>query len=244
MLLGSRTASLPRGRMDNSKLKKLPSLDRASTLCEEDGQNSYMGYLNLQLRYLFPKFVENLHAQSPHDREMSRAAVIEYHDSSSSQKRFMNSKNLSGYFEDEPITKPSMPRRRLFLLEDLSRDYINILGSQLRIPPSFFGAHWADPTHPNFNYWNPFCRYAEENFVIRYASTQPVRIDASIDVHGFIYQFDANVNRHVQCYDPRGPIVDQPKSYHALSFWSSGERDDGSWDCKHTGNSSDYLLLM
>ncbi|KAJ4376308.1 hypothetical protein N0V83_001591 [Neocucurbitaria cava] len=206
-------------------------IDRATTLCEKDARQRYLEVINTQLCWLFPEFVQNIHAQSPHEREMSRAAVIEYSDEdTSTQTVFKTSKDLQYYLERSTVEKSSAPRRRLFLLEDLSLNYIEALGSQLRIPPSFFGAHWADPTNPTFNYRSPFSRYSNDAFVVRYASTQPVRIDTPHNLQSTVYRFNSNVNRHVHCYDPKSPIIDQPKSYHALSFWTSGIRKDGSWD--------------
>lgn len=219
--------------MHEPTLINQPWLNRADTLCDDEGTpQSYLDLLSSQLCHLHPEFVHDLHAQNGNDRRRSRAAVIEYGDTATQQRAYETPERLDEYLQESAADKGTAPRRRLFLLEDLSRDYVGIIGSQLGIPPSFFGAHWADPTHSNFNYRSPFSRYTEENFVLRYASTLPVRIDACLDAHGSIFRYDANVNRHVHCYDPKGPIVDQPKSYHALSFWTSGARIDGSWDCK------------
>ncbi|CAN9203487.1 unnamed protein product [Alternaria alternata] len=143
---------------------------------------------------------------------------------------FKSSRELQCYLDETADAKPTHPWRRLFILEDLPLNYVQVLGSHLRIPPSVFGAHWADPAAPSFNHRKPFRRYSENNFVIRYPSTQPIRIDADPAVHGHTFKCDFNIDRHIQCYDPKGPIIDQPKSYHALSFWTSSTRDDGSWD--------------
>ncbi|KAH9865993.1 hypothetical protein J1614_008557 [Plenodomus biglobosus] len=203
-------------------------LDIFRIMHEEHPQKAYLDVLGSQLRHLFPDFVRNLQLQTLRERQRSRAAVIEYGDASIDHKTFESLRELQTYFQ-QPVAQ-QQPRRRLFLLEDLSRDYIEIIGSQLLIHPRFFGAHWADPTHPNFNYRSPFTRYTENNFVIRYPSTLPVRVNAAAEVHGTIFRFDTNVNRHIHCYDPKGPLVDQPKGYHVMSFWSSGIRNDGSWD--------------
>ena len=217
--------------MENVQYADGPWIDRAATLCEEDLRQAYLELINSQLCWLFPEFVRNVQTQSPHEREMGRTAVIEYHDEvQSAQTVFKTSKELQYYFESSTVEDPIPPRRRLFLLEDLSLNYIEVLGSQLRIPPAFFGAHWADPTNPTFNYRNPFSRFSEDAFVVRYPSTQPVRVEAPTDMQSTIYRYNSNVNRHLHCYDPKGPIIDQPKSYHALSFWTSGVRKDGSWD--------------
>ncbi|KAH7402963.1 hypothetical protein BKA66DRAFT_436341, partial [Pyrenochaeta sp. MPI-SDFR-AT-0127] len=217
--------------MEQSQCKEGLSFDRSETLCEKDSRQAYFDLLNSHLYWLFPEFVRNLQSQSPHAREMSRTAVLEYKDTSQCEQMvFKGSKELQYYLERSASDKTRPPQQRLFLLEDLSLNSIEVLGSQLRIPPSFFGAHWADPTTPTFNYRNPFCRYSKDGFIIRYPSTQPLHISAPPGQQNTIYRFNSNVNRHVHSYDPKGPIIDQPKSYHALSFWTSDVREDGSWD--------------
>ena len=209
------------------------SIDRSATLCEKDMREAYHELIDLHLRSLFPDFFHNLHAQTPQERERGRVAVIEYQDDEIPEPEiFKNSQDVKNHFEDPVAATQSGPRKRLFVLEDLSLNYVEALGSRLRIPPSFFAAHWADPATPAFNHRNPFRRYTKGSFVIRYPSTQPLRVDADSEVHGHIFRCDFNVERHIYCYDPKGPIFDQPKSYHALSFWTSGIREDGSWDCK------------
>jgi hypothetical protein len=205
-------------------------VNRSATLCEQDAREAYSTLISSQLSWSFPEFVRNVQSQSPIERELGRAAVIEYLSNADPDVKILkSSKGLQCYLEE---TVTAGPRQRLFLLEDLSRNYIEILGSQLRIPPRFFGAHWADPSTPTFNHRDPFCRFAHDAFLVRYPSTQPVRVEAPLEVHGQVFHYNTNVNRHLQCYHPKSPIVDQPKSYHALSFWSSGVRNDGSWDCK------------
>lgn len=210
-----------------------PGIDRAATLCEGDSRREYLDLINSELPWLFPEFVQNLQSQSPHEREMSRAAVIEYSDDCGpSITVFKNSKALQHHLETSAIQET--PKKRLFLLEDLSLNYVTSLGSELRIPPSFFGAHWGDPARPTFNYRNPFRAYSQDLFLIRYASTEPVRVDASPGLQNTIYRCNSNVNRHIHCYDTKSPVIDQPKCYHTLSHWTSGVMEDGSWDGNKT----------
>lgn len=213
--------------------------ERSATFCEKDRREAYNELIETQLPLLFPDFFRNLQAQTPFEREKGRVAVLEYIDDEEPERDILKSSQaLQNHFEENiaPTTtkedgKITPSRKRLFILEDLGLNYLQILGSNLLIPPSFFAAHSADPATPEFNHRNPFRRFSEHTFVIRYASTQPVRIDADPSVHGTVFKCAFNVNRHVYCYDPKGPIFDQPKSYHALSFWTSGVRGDGSWDC-------------
>jgi hypothetical protein len=38
--------------------------------------------------------------------------------------------------------------QRIIMLEDLPRSFVEVIGSWLRIPPSFFGNHWQSPETP------------------------------------------------------------------------------------------------
>jgi hypothetical protein len=228
--------------MDNTQSSPDVWIERSATLCETDAREAYLALISSQLCWSFPEFVRNVQSQSPTERETGRVAVIEYQSKDKQTVEvFKSSKDLQYYFDD---TAAATPRQRLLVLEDLSRNYLEILGSQLRIPPRFFGAHWSDPSTPTFNHRDPFRRYAEDGFVVRYPSTQPVRVDALSEVHGHVFQYNANVNRHLHCYDPEGPIIDQPKSYHTLSFWTSGVRTDDSWDCEYCNNVSISALIV
>ncbi|KAF1954206.1 hypothetical protein CC80DRAFT_568014 [Byssothecium circinans] len=201
------------------------------SLSGEELRRKYFELLNRQLCELFPSFLHNLQVQAPQEREMGRAAVLEYSKGIySGQRVFKSSTELQEYLEETATTQARNIRQRLFLLEDLSRNYVEVLGSQLRVPPSFFGAHWDVPTAPTFNHRNPFCRFSDGGFLIRYASTQRIEIDAGSSQHSNVFSWNANVNRHIYCYNSKGPLIDQPKSYHILSFWTAGARIDDSWD--------------
>lgn len=68
--------------------------------------------------------------------------------SSSSLREYLDSNSSSGERLENPPIDPNhvrQPLRRMILLEDLPRNYIEIIGSRLRINPSFFAAHYSDP---------------------------------------------------------------------------------------------------
>ncbi|KAL4898783.1 hypothetical protein BDV59DRAFT_207015 [Aspergillus ambiguus] len=194
-------------------------------------RSEYFDNLCCQLQSTFPKFVANLQAQSLEKREQGRAAVLEYSQRAHpTQLSFHTSTELQSYVERGHSSQEAGIKRRLFILEDLPRNYIEVIGSQLGVNAIFFAAHWDDPAMPTFNYRSPFTRYDNNQFIIRYPSSH--RIDTCQDLaeQNTVYAWDSNVNRHLYMYDPKGPLVDDPKSYHALSFWTTGTRQDGSWD--------------
>jgi len=143
---------------------------------------------------------------------------------------FQSSTELQEYIDQSASVKDICVRRRLFLMEDLSRNYIEILSSQICIPPRVFAAHYDEPTAPTFNHRGPFMRFSENQFIIRFATSQRVEIEVTSEVQDTVYAWNANVNRVLHFYDPNGPLVDDPKSCHALSFWTACIRDDKSWD--------------
>ena len=68
---------------------QIPSLarnGRPATLLQHGACEAYLALLSSQLYWLFPDFVQNLHAQSLYQREMGRVAVIEYLDEENSRK--------------------------------------------------------------------------------------------------------------------------------------------------------------
>ena len=116
------------------------------------------------------------------------------------------------------------------MLEDLPRNYILVLGSQLRIPPSFFAGHYDDPASSAFDHRNPFERHTNSHFRLRYATSHLAEVNVPLHKSSSIYAFNTNVCRHLHAYDPKGPVNDEMRNHHNLSFWSSPLGIDGSWD--------------
>jgi hypothetical protein len=199
----------------------------------EGSRDEYFNLLSAQVSPFFPKFCANIAAQTDYEREKGRAAVIEYGDGYLKTKAFESSTQLQDYLDAATTAfannKTVSPRRRVFLLEDLPRNHIEILGSHLLIPPSFFAAHWDDPTEPNFNHRSPFCRFSSQQFLVKYPTSHRIELDPNRPFQR-VYATDSNVRRYLHMYDPRGPLYDEPKSYHNFSFWGSEVQQDGSWD--------------
>lgn len=113
-----------------------------------------------------------------------------------------------------------LPRRRLFILEGLPCNHILALGSELRIPPSFFAGHWNDPASPTFNHRNPFQECLPPHFRIRYATSNGVRVDDQVEPDNALvtlHSFNTNVCRFFHEFRPRGLTYDEVWRYHVLS---------------------------
>lgn len=202
--------------------------------CVDHKEIEYMNLIQNQIQPLFPNFATAVSGQSPADRELGRCAVVEFRQEFAQQpSSFKSSIELRHYLSISPSpanTSQDQPRRRLFILEDLPRNYILTLGSWLRIPPSFFAGHYDDPASPTFNHRNPFERHRKSQFRLRYGTSHRVEVDVPLHKRSNIYAFNTNVCRYLHAYDPKGPLYDEMRSHHIVSFWSSPVGIDGSWD--------------
>lgn len=197
----------------------------------------YMNLIQNQIQPYFPRFAAALAEQSPLEREEGRCAVVDF---TGQQGRQINSfsiaTELDQYLVDSsppPYSSgDSLPRRRLFILEDLPCNYILALGSRLRIPPSFFAGHWEDPATSTFNHRSPFQKCSLPHFRLRYGTSNRVEIDPpdSSNNNVGVLAFNTRVCRYLHMYNRNGLLYDEARSHHALSFWSSSVCEDGSWD--------------
>jgi hypothetical protein len=195
----------------------------------------YMGLIQNQIQPLFPTFAAALAKQSPVEGEIGRCAVVEFNQGFAHRtSSFGNSVELRQYLlatsPSPAISSQNQPRRRLFVLEDLPRNYILTLGSRLRIPPSFFAGHYDDPASSTFNHRNPFERHTKSQFRLRYGNSHRAEVDVPPHKSSSIYAFNTNVCRYLHAYNPKGLLYDEMRSHHILSFWSSPSGIDGSWD--------------
>ncbi|KAF1846457.1 uncharacterized protein K460DRAFT_367238 [Cucurbitaria berberidis CBS 394.84] len=199
----------------------------------------YMSLIQNQAQPYFPRFTAALAEQTPVEREQGRCAAIDFTDPQGHQATsFATVAELDLYIGDASPppyhTDTELPRRRLFVLEDLPCNHLLALGSRLGIPPSFFAGHWEDPASSTFNHRNPFQRCALPHFRLRYATSNRVEVDCptpgNTKTSLNMFAFDSRVNRYLHTYPREGLIYDEARSHHGLSFWSSPAREDGSWD--------------
>jgi hypothetical protein len=197
----------------------------------------YMSLIQYQIQPFFPKFAAAIAEQSPSLREQGRCAMIDLTPQGHHVTPFESSADLDNALTD--ILPPpyhvsdQLPRRRLFILEDLPCNQILALGSRLRIPPSFFASHWEDPATSTFNHRNPFQRCSLPHFRVRYATSNRVEVDTpspSTRKNMGLYAFDTNVCRYLHTYSTESLLHDEARSHHIMSFWASTPREDGSWD--------------
>jgi hypothetical protein len=201
----------------------------------DNNEREYMSLIQNQIRPFFPNFAPALSKQTLAEREIGRCAVVEFNEGFNQRtSSFANSAELRHYLfatsSSPAISCQKQIKRRLFVLEDLPRNYILTLGSQLRIPPSFFAGHYDDPASSTFNHRNPFERHTKSQFRVRYGDSHRAEVDIPPHKRNSMYAFNTNVCRYLHAYDPKGLLYDEMRSHHILSFWSSPLGMDGSWD--------------
>src|SRR5256885_756616 len=105
-------------------------------------EKDYWSLIESTQRLYYPGFVDQLSGQEGPLGEEGRAAVIEFQDGAKpSARRLQTSRDLRRYLEKPSPTGAVIGRA--FILEGLPRRFVQILGSKLRVSPSFFAAHWA-----------------------------------------------------------------------------------------------------
>ena len=162
-----------------------------------------------------------------------RATVLELRAGGVVREDFRNNVNkLEEYFES---TRKSTCKHRLYLLEDLSPEYVEAFGSHFWMDPCFFAAqeaivHWTGTKHDNgFPQKLPSVRRPDPFYTLRYYETiklaqRPPR-KASIRVWSNLYQ---RIERAKLDF----PENEEDKIYMVrrnASFWSRPTRE-GGWD--------------
>ena len=199
------------------------------SLPEEDDEfrKSYRSLVSSSLRTSFPSFVRNYEIQKGLIAERRRVAMIDFDENGkTSITQFTSTAELRSFFDkDEPSTyiPRQPPRKRLYLLEDIARNNVEVLGSRLRIPPSVFAAHWADPATSRGTYDDAsLVSRGPHYFRLRFPQVHRVDGEYPLGLYG---DRNSNVPRWLQLLD-EGRLFES--SEHHFSFWGTvyGER---SW---------------
>ena len=108
-------------------------------------EDDYCAFINSALSSLYPDFVHHLASQDDVSKEEEgRLAIIEFQDNCNPVVRgpLGTSADLVRYLDTCVSSSPTTTARRVFVLEGLPKAYIRVLGSRLKVPPSFFAQHW------------------------------------------------------------------------------------------------------
>jgi hypothetical protein len=165
--------------------------------------------------------------------ERSRAVVLEYSitDAAPQQVPFATSRALETYLG----TTYSNSCNRLYILEDISSNYVEAFGSQFSIEPSFWAEHlrtveWETSKTAGIATTLPSVKSLNASLSLMYPEytiiddTEKPRLQAATGLFA-----DCNLYRTVAMNHPGDFYNGVAKVNRRASFWSRGN-PDGSWD--------------
>jgi hypothetical protein len=154
------------------------------------------------------------------------------------------STNLQGLQSDSSSnqTKPdpsnNTPKlRRIFVVEDVSRNHVAVLGSRLKIPPAFFARHLLEVSILSPFDDRPVGEENIQSFALPFFQLRKApKISKSSprQVLEELYRLKANVTRFIACPKPHGSFDLRGTVFEiesCLSYWSCF-RDEHDWDGK------------
>jgi hypothetical protein len=173
--------------------------------------------------------------ETHHNRGPGRCYCLQFEDDSSvsvvKDAGFDSPATLKSYLERNPASKSrASNQRRLFILEDMDPEYVDILGYHLGVDPLVFSEQ--------MNTWNftdswsipyrglPSMATPEQSFTLRYYELRTLVDSKSVDVLSLQMSFAANYRRYERWRDIDVPSAGQPDRRHAFvrrcaSFWTS-----------------------
>ena len=186
----------------------------------------------------FSGFARNQRQQDVTARENGRAAVVQFLSHGAiSITNFCDSSALETYLEagmrTDITNNPHTPLRRMVILEDLPRNYIEILGSRLKIHPSFFAAHYSDPIKTGSAAKGLTLGQASRgSFVLQSPQMHYLLVeDQELDGGGLIYRGNSHVRRSI-LKGVKENATDLASCFgemwNVISFWSV-EYGNGDW---------------
>ena len=165
----------------------------------------------------------------PHRSRQGRAVILERGDQGPIVREFQGITGLKSLREILDSTNDTEVLR-VIVLEDLRRQFIEVVGSRLRIPPSFFGDHWEDP---NKAFSRRTLRHQDlgHRYMLKWQRFHRVNITED-NIGKNTYVMDSNVLRTVTRIPPyqNNYSTDLPRRgtvrEEKLSFWSVGLRNN------------------
>lgn len=173
-------------------------------------------------------------------RTPGRCCVLEYRDTDVNPREFKSADEVRDYLSKSPAT--GAPQCRLFVLEDLELEYVEVLGHFLGVDPLVFAEQ--------MNTWNycdvhsiahrplPSLTRPQKSFTTRYYELRTLPDHAKgLDVLGCYMTFAVNRRLYQPWRDIDGPSIKSDRRVgfirRCYSFWTSANsKEDTSWNCK------------
>jgi hypothetical protein len=118
-------------------------------LCESGPYSDYMNYLC--------KYQPSLRQQDPSNwfapvsKRLTRVAFLELDSNGRTNQEFLNVGDLRRHLLGPHACRERNPKRRVFIMEGLRRDFVKAFGESFGIEPSFFAMQERKGTTFNFN---------------------------------------------------------------------------------------------
>jgi hypothetical protein len=179
-----------------------------------------------------PDFVKHLIGQEGPMREEGKAAIITFEDNAKPLVRKLRNSEVLGRYLNEPQPEGTICRR-LFVLEGLPRNHLQVLGAKLKAPPSFFASHWAGLGNFMGYLLNRTPRHydSQNRFLLIFPKFHQARIKALEGDDSYPFYFtDSSVPRPLSKLTIFGDLDGPLSSFEHISFWSRGNGE--SWDSK------------
>ena len=188
----------------------------------------YWDLLQTSFEGRLSSFVDALRGQTLLQQRLGRTAIIEFQESGKPNVRSCNSQEeLQSSLEESLDRKDGSVRRELYIVEDLRRSNIEIFGSQLGIPPSFFASFWAQPSRRLVGTdISTLSQNRHQTLKLLYVTLhQLTRTDQEEFWPGLYVDSKNNLPRSLQVLDKQKKFE---VSSHQISFWSK-MLDSESW---------------
>jgi hypothetical protein len=201
---------------------------------EPQEEKDYWSLLESSQKAFYPDFVKGLSSQDGGMAEEGRAAVIEFRDGTGpSIKHFPASRRLRRYMDGG---SSEAVHRRVFVLEGLPRNVVQVLGAKLRVPPSFFAAHWLNPGAYVGNLLNRTPRHHDHRHrcTLSFRRLHHTLIEAADDGAAWdgIYHMNSSAGRPVSRLTVFGDFNGPLASLEQVSIWST-KGEGNRWDGKY-----------
>lgn len=180
----------------------------------------------------YPEFVKHLSGQEGSTGEEGQAAVIEFQDSARPSVRKLATSRALRRCLNEPHPTGAV-RRRAYVIEGLPRNFIQVLGAKLKVPPAFFASHWAGLGSFIGNLLNRTPRHydSQNRFILTFPKLHRARIKPLDGDYLYpFYYMESSFHRHLSRMTVFGDLDGPLTSFEQLSFWSTCNGE--SWDGK------------
>lgn len=144
---------------------------------------------------------------------------------------FKSPQDLRKHFASVPSTTPASPRRRIYIMEGLAKDYISILGGHFFMDPSFFQRQertcvWSNDFTPTSDMLpQPSSLDPDQSFHLQYCELR--QFTKAIENR---YHFCKRTRRHVGMTPPRHKEDSTTGILRRKVSWWCRNLEGGGWD--------------